>query len=433
MDCFAPAENNRCENAQVVNFQDSTIGKLEFVDSKSDNRCHYGSRDRSDIWYQFAGDATMNYVYFMRPNDTYSFSMYVGDCDSLICISPRFYYSTDTLQRKKFYFEEGKKYFIEIHSDNRSWSQDEFSIYFEQLEIAQNDTCEGARTLRNGDVIEDSTYYAVGNESLCGTGDYRGLPAIWYKIVGDNTEYKLNTGNRHFRFTSHPVDRFILYEGNCDQLSCIQERAYFDQGEMRFFAEEGKDYYVSCQDIDQVNFSVNSLDQCWEYIEHSNRYLSNSTYKALEINSLATIRSESDVQYLAEEEVLLLPGFETEDDSDFIADIVECEVAENSEKEVIEERSIEENIIKKGVSLTTAPNPFTYFTNIQYQIPKRSEANLLLFTAQGKLARSILSVQTLEGGKYNATLDASDLEAGLYFLILQTETEKVVKKLVVVK
>ncbi|MEM8525354.1 MAG: 3-coathanger stack domain-containing protein [Bacteroidota bacterium] len=173
---------------------------------------------------------------------------------------------------------------------------------------------------------------------------------------------------------------------------------------------------------------------CEELIEHfDDDELTDSTYQALIIESSAIVSLEANVDYFAEKEVLLLPGFETEDDSDFTAEIVECEVAENSEEEVVEERSFEETAFKKEVNLTTAPNPFTHFTNIQYQLPERSEAQLLLFTAQGQLARSILPAQTLEAGKYNASLNGSYLEAGLYFLILQTTTEKVIRKLVVVK
>ncbi|MEL6942992.1 MAG: 3-coathanger stack domain-containing protein, partial [Bacteroidota bacterium] len=178
----------------------------------------------------------------------------------------------------------------------------------------------------------------------------------------------------------------------------------------------------------------NEVLLCEELIEHfEDDELTDSIYQALSIESSAIVSLESNVQYLAEDEVLLLPGFETEDDSDFTADIVECEVAENSEEDNIEERSIEEVVLKQEAKLTTAPNPFTNFTNIQYQIPEQSEANLLLFNAQGQLVQSIVSARTLEVGKYNATLDGGNLEGGLYFLILQTTKEKIVRKLVVVK
>ena len=74
------------------------------------------------------------------------------------------------------------------------------------------------------------------------------------------------------------------------------------------------------------------------------------------------------------------------------------------------------------------PNPFNASTKVTYSLPIRSQVTLQLFDLRGRqVAELFEGMQTV--GVHTATLNASGLASGLYFVRLeaaqQTETQKV--------
>ncbi|MEM9885155.1 MAG: T9SS type A sorting domain-containing protein [Bacteroidota bacterium] len=172
---------------------------------------------------------------------------------------------------------------------------------------------------------------------------------------------------------------------------------------------------------------------CETFIQHQDEELLDAAYQALKIESNAIIAYEAEVVYLAETEILLLPGFETEDESDFTADIEACDLAENNQNEVVENRTASKASPTPNLQLSLAPNPFSGQTTVTYQIHERSELSLLLYNARGQLIRTIVPMQIQETGIYDQVITDDGIEAGLYYLIFQTGKQRMNKKLVVMK
>lgn len=170
---------------------------------------------------------------------------------------------------------------------------------------------------------------------------------------------------------------------------------------------------------------------CEEFIKRMDEELLDSTYQALIIESNAIIAPLAEVTYLAKEEVLLLPGFETESESDFTADIQDCELKANNQSRAIASRSIKPTVT--AINWSIAPNPFAGQTIIEYQLPKQCELSIQLLNTQGQNLRTIVPKQTLAIGTYRQTLVERDLKSGLYYLLLKTSEGRHVKKVVVLK
>ena len=73
------------------------------------------------------------------------------------------------------------------------------------------------------------------------------------------------------------------------------------------------------------------------------------------------------------------------------------------------------------VALKVYPNPVSEYLYVQTDI----DMNMALYSARGKR----IHVQQIQSG--NNELDVSNLEGGLYFLNLSTETETVTKKITI--
>lgn len=304
---------------------------------------------------------------------------------------------------------EGLKYFIGVHMDGRWNTNRAASITWNPANI--KDTCQ----LSYPDTLE---------------ADYHYIKRVPFNLEGSEGEFNVYVSNYH--------DKSIT-----TTFSDIRSGGSFN-----IMPSTSSLYLVeysgtACHGHALMNVKVNDTPQeepcievpfeCETLIQHTDEELLDSTYQALKIESNAIIAYEATVVYNAEEEVLLLPGFETEDESDFTADIVLCEEMRSQEEEDIEERSISVAEAKETTKLSVAPNPFTAQTMLNYSLAEASELQILLFNTQGKLVRSIFPSQRLEAGAYQTDLDGSNLSAGLYYLLLHTNKERIVRKLVVVK
>lgn len=83
------------------------------------------------------------------------------------------------------------------------------------------------------------------------------------------------------------------------------------------------------------------------------------------------------------------------------------------------------------------PNPFNPKTKIDFEIPQRSDVEILIFDVAGRLVHKI-NAGDLETGKYTAEFDASDLASGVYFYEMKAVSItnrffRDVKKMVVLK
>lgn len=78
------------------------------------------------------------------------------------------------------------------------------------------------------------------------------------------------------------------------------------------------------------------------------------------------------------------------------------------------------------------PNPFNPFTKIRFEIPVRDYVKLTLTDIAGKEIKTILN-EMLNPGIYELLVSANDLASGIYFYRMNTSTNSLSRKLVVIK
>lgn len=78
------------------------------------------------------------------------------------------------------------------------------------------------------------------------------------------------------------------------------------------------------------------------------------------------------------------------------------------------------------------PNPFNPATKISYKLPRPAEVQLKIYDLLGEnVATLVNSFQT--SGDYTISFDGSNLSSGMYFYILETGKQRIVKKMMLVK
>lgn len=155
-----------------------------------------------------------------------------------------------------------------------------------------------------------------------------------------------------------------------------------------------------------------------------------------------SVPANGDVTFKGGNKIFLDPGFHAMAGSSFSAVIEEClNPLEEDETVVANETSR----VAKNTSQTTAnslfkkhdlaiyPNPFSYTTTVDFQIFEAQKAHLAIYSATQQLVQVLENGNTMNKGNYRYEISGANLEAGMYFVVLQTETGTLTKKLILVK
>jgi len=177
-----------------------------------------------------------------------------------------------------------------------------------------------------------------------------------------------------------------------------------------------------CQVIDLMIASVNDGD---------NNVASNT------ITSDATIPATFQVTYQAGQSITLQPGFHAEANSNFLAKIAPCILSLESpdEEEAIARNTFIGNnpIAKSELTMQVQPNPARSSIEINYSLGATSTTSIALYDLTGKALKMLLSNQVQEQGLYKQEVDITDLNAGIYFVLLENEGQVLTQKLIVVE
>ena len=91
------------------------------------------------------------------------------------------------------------------------------------------------------------------------------------------------------------------------------------------------------------------------------------------------------------------------------------------------------NYIPKQILLhQNYPNPFNPITSITFELPVDSDVQLSIYNLTGKKVRTLIH-EIKETGKHTIQLNGNNLSSGIYFYALDTPSNKLVKKLVLIK
>ena len=149
------------------------------------------------------------------------------------------------------------------------------------------------------------------------------------------------------------------------------------------------------------------------------------------------------VVFDAHDEITLLPGFTVVEGSNFTALIEGCG-GNNAESNEVEELSIANpsNELPSGdagekapsaKALSIAPNPFSGSTTVTYTLENEQLVSAQLLDMTGRLMASPISRQIQVAGEHRFTLDANNLPAGLYFLVLQAGPKRQTQRVIITK
>ncbi|MFN8302345.1 MAG: T9SS type A sorting domain-containing protein [Saprospiraceae bacterium] len=80
--------------------------------------------------------------------------------------------------------------------------------------------------------------------------------------------------------------------------------------------------------------------------------------------------------------------------------------------------------------LRVAPNPFTFGATITYGLTEDTPLNLVLYDAMGRPVKTLEQSDLTPAGVHHLDLDADALPPGMYYLVLQTASERRISSLV---
>ena len=152
------------------------------------------------------------------------------------------------------------------------------------------------------------------------------------------------------------------------------------------------------------------------------------------ITSDGVVKADERVQFKAGNSITFYPGFSVENGAYFSASIAECTpppalVPPSTARKATPLLPVSSKRTEMVVKIQ--PNPLQYQTTLLLDLPKTAIVFIHLFDQMGRQVKSVLNGQLLEQGAHSLNLSANNLENGLYFLQIQTPSQRVTKKMLV--
>ena len=168
--------------------------------------------------------------------------------------------------------------------------------------------------------------------------------------------------------------------------------------------------------------ALSSCDSYWNLSgsQHYDYMWQSSDY----ITSCMNILSNTHAAYTAENQIILTPGFRANLNSNFSAKIQPCITTKISENPSVKATGEEGDI-----HLSVYPNPFTDNLTIEFELSDEDNISVKLVDIMGNRIREI-SNSFRTKGRHNIRVNASDLPAGIYFVMLQGSGYKAERKII---
>lgn len=136
-------------------------------------------------------------------------------------------------------------------------------------------------------------------------------------------------------------------------------------------------------------------------------------------------RFNTDVTFIAQDYILLLPGFESDGDKMiFEARIEPC--SSNTESEIDSRTNVNHSF-----EWELYPNPAQHQLNITFTLPTESTVTIQVFNSAGKLVYLQNNATVFSDGKHDILLPTSQWTNGLYWIQIQTNTTTQISKILV--
>jgi len=160
-----------------------------------------------------------------------------------------------------------------------------------------------------------------------------------------------------------------------------------------------------------------------------------ATYQmAYGILSDGQVAENTAVEFRAGKVIRLLPGFEAKATSDFLAVIDPCMTTPLLPEAATARTAVTETTLSLGANqLSVSPNPSAGLTTLSFNLVEDSPINLAIYDSRGVLVQQLIKEENYAKGNYQIQYRPSQQAYGLYYVILQKDTEIIKKKLIVVR
>ncbi|MFK7932068.1 MAG: 3-coathanger stack domain-containing protein, partial [Saprospiraceae bacterium] len=158
--------------------------------------------------------------------------------------------------------------------------------------------------------------------------------------------------------------------------------------------------------------------------------------KAERIVAANAIGVNANVTYEAATEIHLQAGFSVAASAEFTATISDCENAMPTiHNDLVETRTDDpqndfQPLHTTSFKFNVFPNPTTTDTQILIQLPSSTNLNISLFAQSGKLLQQLLPSQEKNAGAFHLNIPIAQLPIGMNYVVLQTEEERIVRKVI---
>ena len=157
------------------------------------------------------------------------------------------------------------------------------------------------------------------------------------------------------------------------------------------------------------------------------------------LKSNGTIDASSDVLFQASNTITLEPGFTVAHGATFHALINGCASSSSSNQEEIANEVILPEVTTpvsasvSGLRAGVYPNPLHYNGQIVLELTQNEEVSIQVYDQSGRLVREVIRRQSLGAGKYSFTLNSRGLNSGVFYVAIQTASERRVLKVITIE
>ena len=235
LECLDRPNNDACSNPTPIQCGDTIATDLTLAAYTPYIQDGCVINPWKDIWYQFTGNGEIMELVFVTEEN---FGGYVnlflaGDCNALSCIENGPWRNNTESSVYRFLTEEGQDYLFSIQHP----VGDSLEFTLRCTPLAANDACEGAFDWVFGDTTSVSLAGSLGDATIPCYDNQR--DGVWYTFEGDGGYVYFAAAD-----TTALVMNYVLMEGNCDDLLCLDKGAFGPNFELEFRTGAGSQYYL---------------------------------------------------------------------------------------------------------------------------------------------------------------------------------------------
>jgi subtilisin family serine protease len=168
----------------------------------------------------------------------------------------------------------------------------------------------------------------------------------------------------------------------------------------------------------------------WEHLKPGTENQSVVYSVSNDLTSSSEIDSGADIVFKAGNQIKLWGGFQAKSGSNFHAKIESCSQTMYKASIIIDEDPYN---IRQNINLSIVPNPTGEITTINLSLTNSSNVSLFVFDLQGNKIHEFISNAPLQAGRHSFTLNAANIQSGMYYVHLTSPDGVLTEPLIIAK